>query len=57
MPNATPKLSGPASGSAWRQAAHWLAWVAAIVVLGLVFLLYFNSQLVFDLATRIWSCF
>lgn len=42
---------------AWRRAGRYLAWVIAIAVLGLVFLLYFKNQLVFDLATRIWSCF
>lgn len=36
---------------------RFLAWTAAVTVLGLVYLLYFNSQLAFDLATRIWSCF
>jgi len=57
MPTATPTPSDPTSRSAWRLAGRCLAWAAAIAVLGLVFLLYFNSQLVFDLATRIWSCF
>jgi hypothetical protein len=37
----------------WR----WLAAGVAIGALGLVFLLYFKSQVVFDLATRVWSCF
>ena len=44
-----------------RRAPHpwsrWLAYLGAGLVLALVFLLYFRSQLVFDLATRIWSCF
>jgi hypothetical protein len=37
----------------WR----WLAYLGVAVLLALVFLMYFRSQLVFDLATRIWSCF
>jgi hypothetical protein len=36
---------------------RWLGGVGAVVLLGLVFLMYFRSQLVFDLATRWWSCF
>lgn len=36
---------------------RYLAWAATFAVLGLVFLLYFNSPLVFDMATRLWSCF
>jgi hypothetical protein len=35
----------------------WLAMAGAMVLLGLVFLMYFRSQLVFDLASRLWSCF
>jgi len=36
---------------------RWLAWLAAAATLTLVFFMYFRSQLIFDLATRIWSCF
>ena len=39
-----------------RLRAYLLA-VVAFVVLGLVFLLYFQAPLVFDLASRLWSCF
>lgn len=37
----------------WR----WLACGLGMTVLALVFLMYFRSQLVFDLASRLWSCF
>ncbi len=39
-----------------RLGTYLLA-VVALVVLGLVFLLYFQAPLVFDLASRLWSCF
>ena len=53
MPTPHQGLHRTASQRVWRC----LAWIAALTALGLVFLLYFKSQLVFDLATRIWSCF
>jgi hypothetical protein len=40
--------------SAWRQALFWLA---AAVVLALVFAAYLNPHTVVDLANRVWSCF
>ncbi|WP_294638907.1 hypothetical protein [uncultured Aquabacterium sp.] len=59
--NAKPRTPGTASESApdrplpvgWRIAA----WLAALAVLAGVFALYARSGLVFDLATRLWSCF
>ncbi|MBC7699437.1 hypothetical protein [Aquabacterium sp.] len=40
-----------------RRPWHWLACLGAVAVLALVFLMYFRSHLVFDLASRLWSCF
>ncbi len=40
-----------------RRPWRWLAYLAAAALLALVFLMYFRSHLVFDLASRLWSCF
>lgn len=34
-----------------------LAWVAALVVLALVFLSYLSPGMVFTLANQVWNCF
>jgi hypothetical protein len=34
-----------------------LAWLAAAVVLALVFAAYLSPHLVVDLANRVWACF
>ena len=34
-----------------------VAWVAALAVLGAVFMAYLNPNLMVDLATRLWACF
>lgn len=38
---------------AWRKA---LAWTAAALALGLVFLAYRDPHLMVDLAARVWAC-
>ena len=40
-----------------RRPWRWLAYLGAFALLVLVFLMYFRSHLVFDLASRLWSCF
>ncbi|MDI1260788.1 hypothetical protein [Aquabacterium sp.] len=40
-----------------RRPWRWLAYLGAVALLMLVFLMYFRSHLVFDLASRLWSCF
>ena len=39
------------------RTARIAAWSAAALVLALVFALYLNPHLVFDLANRVWACF
>ena len=50
--------SAPAARPAARRAAlRAAAWSAAVLVLALVSLSYFNPHLMLDLADRLWSCF
>lgn len=40
-----------------RHLGRVIAWSAAGVALAAVFLSYLRPELMFDLATRVWSCF
>jgi len=40
-----------------RRAHRLTLWLAAAVVLGLVFASYLSPHLVVDLASRLWACF
>ena len=39
------------------RAAHAALWALAAAALAGVALAYFDPQLMFDLATRVWTCF
>lgn len=40
-----------------RATKRAVVWLAAAAVLALTFALYLQPQTVFDLASRVWSCF
>ena len=37
--------------------ARWVAGLAALLALGLVFMAYLNPHTIVDLANRVWACF
>ena len=39
----------------WRS--RWLWWTASLLALALVFASYLQPDLMFELASRVWSCF
>jgi hypothetical protein len=59
---APPALEGavlPVAGAraGWARLRRLAAYAIAIVVLLLVFLSYLNPDMLFTLATQVWSCF